>query len=88
MVMSRRRDFVPRLPSPSCPNLMFCHCERLKFRLTTVPLNAALAAKLRDSRSGVVSGRKEQKIGPRGQALRRCLGQRNDLYRDRRGVNR
>ena len=51
----------------------------------TVPLNAALATKLRVSRSGVGSGRNEQKIGPRGQARRRWLGQRNDPYRDRRG---
>ena len=43
---------------------MPCHCERLKVRLTTVPLNPALAAKLRVSRSGVVSGPNEQKIGP------------------------
>ncbi len=48
----------------SCPNVMPCHCERLKVRLTMVPLNAALAAKPRVSRSGVVSGRNEQKIGP------------------------
>ena len=40
---------------------MPCHCERLKVRLTMVPLNAALAAKLRVSRSGVVSGRNEQR---------------------------
>jgi hypothetical protein len=84
MVMSRRRDSVQRLPSLSCPNVMPCRCERLKVRLTTVPLNAAL---LRVSRSDVVSGRNEQKIGPRGQARRRWLGQRNDPYRDRRGVN-
>jgi len=87
MVMSRHRNVVQRLPSLSCRNVMPCHCERLKVRLTMVPLNAALAAKLRVSRSGVVSGRNEQKIGPRGQARRRWLGQRNDLYRDRGGVN-
>jgi hypothetical protein len=60
MVMSRHRNVVQRLPSLPCPNGMPCHCERLKVRLTTVPLNAALATK----RSGVVSGRNEQKIGP------------------------
>ena len=65
MMMSRHRNVVQRLPSlpparTSCPR----HCERLKVRLTMVPLNAALAAKPRVSRSGVVSGRNEQKIGP------------------------
>jgi hypothetical protein len=84
------------VPPPKCcpaiavavlPERHACHCERLKVRLTMVPLNAALAAKLRVSRSGVASGRNEQKIGPRGQARRRWLGQRNDLYRDRGGVN-
>ena len=64
MVMSSRRDAVQRLSSLSCPNVMPCHCERLKIRLTMVPLNAALAAKPRVSRSGVVSDRNEQKIGP------------------------
>jgi hypothetical protein len=64
MVMFRHRNVVQRLPSLFCPNGMPCHCERLKVRLTMVPLNAALAAKPRVSRSGVVSGRNEQKIGP------------------------
>ena len=87
MMMSRNRNVVQRLPSLSCPNVMPCHCERLKVRLTTVPLNAALATKLRVSRSDVVSGRNEQKIGPRGQAPRRWLRQRNDLHRGRGVVN-
>jgi len=42
MVMSRHRNIVQRLPSLSCPNVMPCYGERLKVRLTTVPLNAAL----------------------------------------------
>jgi hypothetical protein len=45
MVMSCHRDIVQRLPPLSCPNVVPCHCERLNARLTTVPLNAALAAK-------------------------------------------
>ena len=73
MAMSRHRNVVQRLLSLSCPNVVPCHCERLKARLTTVPLNAALAAKLRVSRSGIVSGRNEQKIGLRGQARRRWV---------------
>jgi hypothetical protein len=44
MVMSSRRNVVQRLPSLSCPNVMPCPSERLKVRLTTVPLNAALLA--------------------------------------------
>jgi hypothetical protein len=79
MVMSRHRNVVQRFPWLSCPNVMPCHCERLKVRLTTVPLNAALTTKLCISRPGVVSGRNEQKMGPRGQARRRWLGQRSDL---------